>query len=279
MLLFNTIAELQTYIETQKLSNATIAFVPTMGALHNGHISLIQAGKKQCSLVVCSIFVNPTQFNNTADLNKYPRTFDADVALLQANDCDVVFAPSVNEMYPNGDNTLINFELGTIDKVMEGEFRPGHFAGVITVVDKLFKAVLPNVALFGQKDFQQLAVITSMAKVLHPSITIIGCPTLREVDGLAMSSRNTRLDEHWRREAVHIFKILSHSKTLANKGIAPSVIIKSAIENFSHTGLQLDYFDIVNAVTLETVNNYDAACVLCVAAFAADVRLIDNMQV
>lgn len=279
MQVFTTIHELQNYIMAQKLNGASIGFVPTMGALHQGHVSLITQGLQQCSVVVCSIFVNPTQFNNTADLQKYPRTLSADVALLQANGCQVVFAPSAEEMYPNHNTSLLTFDLGNLDKVMEGEFRPGHFAGVITVVDKLFTAVQPNVAFFGQKDFQQLAVINAMSKVLHPSLRIVGCPIVREVDGLAMSSRNTRLDEHWRREAVHLFKILSHAKVLAINGIAPEVIIKSAVDNFSHTQLQLDYFEIVNAITLQPITNFVQPCVLCVAAFAGDVRLIDNMRI
>ncbi len=279
MQVFTTIHELQHYVTAQKQNGASVGFVPTMGALHQGHVSLIAQALQQCSVVVCSIFVNPTQFNNTADLQKYPRTLTADIALLQANGCHVVFAPSAEEIYPNHNTNLLAFDLGNLDKVMEGEFRPGHFAGVITVVDKLFTAVQPNIAFFGQKDFQQLAVINSMSKVLHPTLHIVGCPIIREVDGLAMSSRNSRLDEHWRREAVHIFKILTHAKLLATNDIAPDIIIKSAVQNFSHTQLQLDYFEIANATTLQPVTNFTQPSVLCVAAFAGDVRLIDNMSV
>ncbi|MBC7412605.1 MAG: pantoate--beta-alanine ligase [Bacteroidia bacterium] len=276
---FTTIASLKKYIAEQKQNGASIGFVPTMGALHAGHISLIARALQECSVVICSVFVNPTQFNNAADLQKYPRTLETDTALLAQNGCTAVFAPSADEMYPNDNTTILAFDLGTLDTVMEGESRPGHFAGVTTVVDKLFNAVQPNIAYFGQKDFQQLAVINAMTKVLHPTIKIVGCAIVREVDGLAMSSRNTRLNEHWRRESVQIFKILTHAKQLATKGIEPSVIIKIAIENFSHTQLQLDYFEIVNANTLLPATNYTQPCVLCVAAYAGDVRLIDNMRV
>lgn len=191
MHIFNTISETQQYLKAQQRAGKTIGFVPTMGALHAGHISLIERAKTENDLAVCSIFVNPTQFNNSDDLKKYPRTLERDCEMLRPVGCDVVFAPSAEEMYPSLPQLKMDF--GTLETIMEGKFRPGHFNGVGIVVSKLFNIVKPDKAYFGLKDLQQVAVIRRMVQELSFDLEIIPCPTLRETDGLAMSSRNTRL--------------------------------------------------------------------------------------
>jgi pantoate--beta-alanine ligase len=210
MLIFNTISEIQHYLKTQQRAGKKIGFVPTMGALHAGHISLIERAKTENDLVVCSIFVNPTQFNNPDDLKKYPRTLELDCKLLLSSGCDVVFAPSAEEMYPNLPHLRIDF--GTFETVMEGKFRPGHFSGVGIVVSKLFNIVKPVKAYFGQKDLQQVAVIRRMVEELSFDLEIIPCPTWRETDGLAMSSRNSRLSAEARTLAPQIYKALNLAK-------------------------------------------------------------------
>jgi len=258
-------------------TNKVIGFVPTMGALHNGHCSLIRAAKQKCDVVVTSIFVNPTQFNDKTDLEKYPRTLNEDLAKLEKEGCDVVFVPSVEEIYP--DNSSLSLDLEGLDKVMEGEFRPGHFDGVVEVVNRLFNIVKPNFAFFGEKDFQQLSIIRFMVKKLNHDIQIIGCPILREEDGLAMSSRNTLLTEEHRSVSPVIFKALTNAKNNIGK-FAVEDIKKELVAQIEDNGLlKVEYVDIVNSATLKSLSNWiDEPMNICVAVFAGKVRLIDNLK-
>lgn len=259
-------------------TEGSVGFVPTMGALHQGHISLITKAKSQNETVVCSIFVNPTQFNNADDLKKYPRTLDADVKMLIDAHCDILFAPTVEEMYPSG-NDLLEIDLHTLDKVMEGKYRAGHFKGVVTIVKRLFDSVMPHKAYFGNKDFQQLAVIRYMVKQLALPIEIIGCPICREDNGLAMSSRNTRLTPQQRADAGIIFKILSDTKQGVRQ-YTPTTLVNNAIKAFERSPFKLEYFEIVNPQTLLPILSFDekSGAIACVAVYAEDIRLIDNME-
>lgn len=257
--------------------NLTIGFVPTMGALHQGHVSLIQQAKKECDIVVCSIFVNPTQFNDKSDLEKYPRTLDADIVLLENALCDVLFTPSAEEMYPEPDNRVFDFE--RLDKVMEGAHRAGHFNGVAQVVSKLFDIVQPHKAYFGQKDFQQLAIVKALVKKLNIGVEIIGCPIIRETDGLAMSSRNVRLSAEERKTAPVIFQTLSKVKELSKKYTVRELKTFVEKEISQNTLLSLDYFEIVDAISLQPIDNITEAneVVACIAVKLGNVRLIDNI--
>ncbi len=293
MIIFNTIQQLKSYLHKVRSSGTfKVGFVPTMGALHQGHISLIHTAKVQCDLVVCSIFVNPTQFNDLSDLINYPRTFDADCKLLEANGCDVVFMPEVSELY-----TLKELELkkrqiedkswtnekevdfGVLAKVMEGAHRPGHFNGVAQVVSKLFRIVEPNKAYFGQKDFQQLAIIRSMVKQLAMSVEIIACPIVREMNGLAMSSRNERLTTDERNRASIISRTLSKVKELFSEKTVAEIKAFAVAQIETEPQVQLEYFEISDAVTLQPITDYKQAlgAVACVALKLGKVRLIDNI--
>lgn len=261
-----------------------IGFVPTMGALHEGHISLVEKAVKLCPVVVVSIFVNPTQFNDKEDLKKYPRTEDADLGLLQKvmRENDAVFIPEVEEMYPAEDNRV--FDFGNLGKVMEGLHRPGHFNGVAQVVTKLFDIVEPGYAFFGQKDFQQLAIVKELMRQTGSSVQIISCPIVRESDGLAMSSRNRLLEPEIRKNAGIIFRTLKEAVELAGKREIPE--IKKYVERSinSTRGFSLEYFEIVDDKQLRPVtersqflkeNNYFC----CIALRAGKIRLIDNMEI
>lgn len=260
-----------------KSEGKTIGFVPTMGALHYGHISLVKSATSQCDITIVSVFVNPTQFNNPEDLVNYPRTLEADIELLSEIDCDLVFAPSVEEMYP--ENSLpIQLDLGKLAEVMEGKYRPGHFDGVVNVVNRLFDIVKPNKAFFGLKDFQQVSVIRFMTNTLKLPIEIVACPTLREASGLAMSSRNTRLSEIEKEDALIIYKSLVFAKELA-KCSNPEIVKKEVIEFFNQGKLVLEYFEIVNPITLESLGaEWMPSATACIVAYCGDVRLIDNMK-
>ncbi|RFS18255.1 pantoate--beta-alanine ligase [Emticicia sp. C21] len=278
MQLFNTIAETQYYLKTQQKAGKTIGFVPTMGALHSGHISLIESSKKENDLTVCSIFVNPTQFNNPEDLKKYPRTLEKDCEMLEAAQCDVVFAPSAEEMYAV--LPKLKFDFGTLETVMEGKFRPGHFNGVGIVVSKLFHMVKPDKAYFGLKDLQQVAVIRQMVSDLSFDLEIIPCPTLREADGLAMSSRNTRLSVEARALAPHIHKLLVLAKEKLQSGESSVKTQAFAAEYFkNYPEFELEYLEIADFDSLETITqaNTPGKTAICIAAFLGGVRLIDNI--
>ncbi len=255
----------------------TIGFVPTMGALHQGHLSLVQAASEN-DVVVCSIFVNPVQFNDAADLQKYPRTLKADLALLEKESCDIVFAPSAEEMYPEPPSETYDF--GLLEQVMEGAYRSGHFNGVAVVVKRLFDIVQPHKAYFGFKDFQQLTIIEALVKQYALPVEIVPCPIIREDDGLAMSSRNRRLPEQHRALAPEIHRILKQSKdVLKSKALAETkqwVIDQlNAIDAF-----RLEYFTIVDRNSLQEVEEEDEILnsVGCVALYLGDVRLIDNIE-
>lgn len=272
-----TIAQLQKILSNFKKSGKSIGFVPTMGALHAGHISLIEKAKSENDLVVCSIFVNPTQFNDPKDLLKYPRTPEHDKQLLLKAGCDILFSPAVDEMYPEKDNRV--FDFGGLDKVMEGIHRPGHFNGVAQIVSKLFDAVKPNKAYFGKKDFQQLVIIKHITKQLNLPIEIIACETVRENDGLAMSSRNMLLNNNERTQAIQLYKALSFVKQNASV-LSVNELKEKVNEMLSDFNLiKTEYFEIVDADTLQTVNKIvPGKTVACIAAFVGNVRLIDNIS-
>jgi pantoate--beta-alanine ligase len=258
-------------------SSASIGFVPTMGALHNGHLSLVKRAVADADVVVVSIFVNPTQFNDPKDLERYPRTLDADLQLLEKTGCQIVFAPGVNEIYPEPDKRKFNF--GELESVMEGLHRPGHFNGVAQVVSKLFEIVKPNKAYFGLKDFQQLAIIKNMVAQLNLPVEIVPCPIVREESGLAMSSRNELLSADERKNAALISETLFKAKELALQKSVNELknwIFETINKN---KYLTVEYIDIVDDIQLQSVKNwneYDVK-VCCVAVFCGKVRLIDNI--
>lgn len=263
----------------KSLTNSTgirIGFVPTMGALHQGHLSLVMRSKRENEVTVVSIFVNPTQFNDSRDLEKYPRTLDADVNLLSQVGCDIVFAPTVDEMYPEKDTRIFNF--GTLETVMEGRHRPGHFNGVAQIVSKLFDAVQPHIAYFGEKDFQQLAIIREMVKQLNYTITIAGCPIVRESSGLALSSRNMLLSAEEHKKAPIIYQILSESCIFVAQK-QPHEIRNWVLNKFQNTGLDVEYFEIVDGYSLQPVSSWNESdyIVGCIAVFCGKIRLIDNI--
>lgn len=278
MHIFPTIADLRAYLRTQRAQGKSVGFVPTMGALHEGHLSLIEASNTQNDLTVCSIFVNPIQFNNPDDLARYPRTLETDCELLQTVGCDAVFAPSVQEMYP--EKSLLTFDFGDLERVMEGKFRPGHFNGVGVVVSKLFNIVQPDRTYFGQKDLQQVAVVRRMMIDLGFQIELHPRPTLRESDGLAMSSRNRNLTADERALAPHIFAGLSAAKTALLNGRSPSDVKAWMEAHFAEQpAFRLEYFEIVNAFSLQDVTELqpEGQTALCIAAHLGKVRLIDNI--
>ncbi|NDV64946.1 pantoate--beta-alanine ligase [Bacteroides sp. 224] len=273
-----TIKELQNTLSEARLLNQKIGFVPTMGALHEGHASLVQKSVEGNDVTVVSIFVNPTQFNDKSDLAKYPRTLESDCKLLEETGASYVFVPSVEDMYPEPDTR--QFDYSPLDTVMEGAFRPGHFNGVCQIVSKLFDAVQPDRAYFGEKDFQQLAIIREMTKQLKYHIEIVGCPIVREADGLALSSRNMRLSVEERENALKISQSLFKSTTFAQTHTIAETqhFVEEAIENAA--GLKLEYFSIVNGYTLQPVSEWEETdyIVGCIAVFCGDVRLIDNIK-
>lgn len=277
MKVYSKISELQEHVSLLKSEGKTIGFVPTMGALHYGHISLVSNASTQCDITIVSVFVNPTQFNNSEDLINYPRTLEADIDLLSTINCDIVFTPSVEEMYPKN-SELIQLDLGKLAEVMEGKFRPGHFDGVVNVVSRLFNIVKPDKAFFGLKDFQQVSVIRFMTNYLKFPIEIIACPTLREETGLAMSSRNMRLSEIEKEDALQIYRSLSFAKDQASK-FSPTETKNKVIDFFQKGNLKLEYFEIVNPDTLESLNtDWISGATACIVAYCGDVRLIDNMK-
>lgn len=266
-----TVKQLQ---EALQNVSGTVGFVPTMGALHSGHISLVEAVKSACDYVVVSIFVNPTQFNDQSDLAKYPRTIEADQALLEKAGCDLVFTPTTEEIYPN-DYKCPNFNLKGLDRPMEGASRPGHFAGVVQVVNRLFDVVEPDKAFFGEKDFQQLAIIQEMEAQRGGEIEIVPCPIVRGDDGLALSSRNALLTSTARCAAPHIYKAIEKASHM--KGNCAQIIeqTKKAIEQ--NELLKVVYIEIVDKKSLQKVDVVTKNCQLCAAVVCDNVRLIDNI--
>ncbi len=277
MQVIESVDSLGKIIRVARNKGEEIGFVPTMGALHDGHLALVKQCIEENDVSVVSIFVNPTQFNNKSDLENYPRTMDADLKLLEALGTNIVFTPAVSEMYPEPDNRTFNF--GALSTVMEGEHRPGHFDGVAQIVSKLFNAVDPHKAYFGEKDFQQLAIIREMVRMLRYDVKIVPCPIIREKDGLAMSSRNTRLKSDARKSAPLIWKTLSLSCEMARKASIDEVKsqVISAINADPH--LEVEYFEISGVKDLQPVREWGkpGENIGCIAVFAGDIRLIDNI--
>jgi len=278
MKIFNKIPEIKEYLLLQKIHDLKIGFIPTMGTLHSGHLSLIERAKEDNLLCVCSIFINPLQFNNKKDLANYPKSLESDIIKLDSVSCDVLFAPSEKEMYPKKENTIYDF--GGLDKYMEGAFRPGHFNGVAIVVKKLFDIIEPHKAYFGEKDFQQLAIIKNLVKKYHIPVEIISCPTIREDDGLAMSSRNIRLLPAERKAAPLIYKTLYKAKEMARTSSIEEIKKWVTNEIKKNSLFKLEYFEIVDCESLKPVNDLNGheKCIACIASYLGNVRLIDNIK-
>ena len=276
MKIFNTKSEVKQYLRQLKATGKTIGFVPTMGALHNGHLSLLRQAQQQTDVVVCSIFVNPTQFNDPKDLEKYPRPIEADVEKLETAGCDVLFNPPVNEMYADNENW--HLDIGRLEHLLEGRFRPGHYQGVTQVVSKLFNIVEPHKAFFGQKDYQQVMVISRMVELLAMPVEIVMCPIEREPDGLAMSSRNIHLTADDRQHALVLSRALNEAKASFDTGISLTEIQAQASGIINHElGTQLEYFELANGQTLESAKPDSQTIVALVAARVGNTRLIDNV--
>lgn len=268
-----------TAVAQHKQDGKRVGFVPTMGALHQGHLSLIQKAKEVCDIVVVSIFVNPTQFNESADFKAYPRTIEEDLTLLVTEEVHYVFTPTVNEVYPDNENNNTNYNFGEIATVMEGEHRPGHFDGVAMVVKRLFEIVQPDIAFFGEKDFQQLAIIRSLVHQLNLPVKVVGCSIKREANGLAMSSRNNRLSKTQREKAKVIHESLQLAKSLVSSNSVCEVLLKAKENLMNESELALEYVTIADAETLQEISSWSEAksVGMFVAARFGEVRLIDNM--
>ena len=263
-----------------RTKDTTLAFVPTMGALHQGHISLLKKSKQLANLNVSSIFINPTQFNNPADFKKYPVTTEEDILMLERNSCDVLFLPGVKEIYPEGEINTNHIELGYLETILEGEYRPGHFQGVCQVVARLLKIIEPDYLLLGQKDYQQCMVIKKLLDVLESKVQLIICPTVRDNDGLALSSRNLRLTTDERELAPEIYKTLSVIKNeLSTKNIEQ--LKADAIQYLEQKGFKVDYVEVADALDLHAITEWNGRhpAVILAAAFVNDIRLIDNIVV
>lgn len=281
MEIIKTKNKLQELVGKLKNNGKTIGLVPTMGALHEGHLQLIRRCAKENDVCIVSIFVNPTQFNDKNDLAKYPRTLEADAKLLEKNNCFAIFAPEVDEVYSSEElNSTFEFNFNGLDEVMEGKFRPGHFNGVVQIVGKLFELTTPDKAYFGEKDFQQLAIIRHLVATKSYPIEIIGCPIVREESGLALSSRNALLSESEKQIATNIYKTLLKSIDYQNEKSIKETIdwVITTINNIG--GLRVEYFEIVDGKTLQSIQNWDDAnyIVGCITVFCGTVRLIDNIQ-
>ena len=280
MKVINKTSDLQAIIEQFKNDGKSIGLVPTMGALHKGHLSLVKNSISNNDITVVSIFVNPTQFNNPNDLASYPRTVDKDLELLQTIGCDVVFAPEADDIYSKSEtDSRFEFDFEGLDKVMEGKFRPGHFNGVVQIVSKLFDLVHPDRAYFGEKDFQQLAIIRLMTRRYNLPIEIVPCPIVREDSGLALSSRNSLLKDNEKQVASHIYAVLNESRQFVPQTEVEELkqCVIAAIEQKPE--LKVEYFDIVDGHTLKSIGKWDESdyVVGCITVFCGNVRLIDNI--
>ncbi len=279
MILFRHPADLLAHLQKLRNNNAIIGFVPTMGALHHGHISLIERCKQAASITVSSIFINPTQFNDQQDFVQYPVTLDKDIQQLEKAGCDILFLPTVNDIYPNGTTALETYALGRMEALLEGYYRPGHFQGVCQVVNRLLDAVQPNLLFLGQKDYQQCMVIAKMLELTGKQVKLVQCPTLREADGLAMSSRNMRLYARSRQQAIAIYQALQFLKSNIRPGVTAS-LMQIATDSLLQAGFDsVDYVSIADAKTLEPIDEWDGETpiVALIAAFVGGVRLIDNL--
>lgn len=275
---FTTVESLRTELDEVRNEGQAIAFVPTMGALHQGHISLIKTALENASCSIASIFVNPTQFNNPEDLTKYPRTLKEDSEMLEKAGCKYLFAPSVEEIYPNGTSQKVQIDLKGMDEIMEGKFRPGHFEGMLQVVKRLLDIVDPDILIMGQKDYQQFSIVNQMIMQLNMPIKLIVAPTMRESDGLAMSSRNRRLTTDMRCNSTVLYKALQYAESnVQADNIAE--LEKTCKRLIEAQDLKPEYFEIVDATDLSQIRKYkdDRKIVACVAAWAGEVRLIDNL--
>lgn len=279
MEIIHSIAALKLVLEPLQIAKSKVALVPTMGALHKGHLSLIEMAQKQADVVVCSIFVNPTQFTDPKDLEKYPRPLAHDIKMLTEAGCDFVFMPTVKEMYPDYPSPENwNIDLGPAEFLLEGEFRKGHYQGVTQIVKKLFDAVNPQIAFFGQKDFQQVLMIKNMVKHFGMNLTIVSCPIIRENDGLAMSSRNIHLSKADRKNALVLSEALNYVKDNFHKLELTELITEAISKINKKPGVVLDYFTIADAETLLPIKNKNApTAVALVAAKVGETRLIDNI--
>ena len=277
MLTVNTVKELKSAVKSAREAGKSIGLLPTMGALHEGHKSLVDRCRKENDVVVVSVFVNPTQFNNKEDLRTYPRTEEADKALLEAAGCDVVFMPSVEEVYPEPDTRVFN--LGPVAEVMEGPMRPGHFNGVAQIVSKLFMMVEPDRAYFGEKDFQQIAVIREMVRQEGFKLEIVPCPIVREADGLAKSSRNVRLTPENRAVAPNIYRLLSESLDFAKSHTVEETIKFVTTGINAYDAMEVEYYQIVDGITMQPISAWTDTryAVGCITVYCGDVRLIDNI--
>lgn len=278
MQILKDVASARQFVVAQKLGSKTLGLVPTMGALHAGHLSLMTRCCTENDVAMGSIFVNPIQFNNPTDLAKYPRTLERDVELLESVGCAAVFCPSAEEMYKTPATVALDF--GALDKTLEGKFRPGHFSGVGVVVAKLFNILQPHSAYFGLKDYQQFLVVTQLVRDFSFPVKLIGCDIVREADGLAMSSRNQRLTPDERKQAAQIYQTLRHCKNqLLAKDLAE--LKTDAIENLLQSNIRVEYLELASQANLQTLSRYDSAVpsVLLIAAYVGEVRLIDTLIV
>jgi len=279
MILFKKKADLQNYLIGQKNKGKRSGFVPTMGALHRGHVSLIESSRKGNSITICSLFVNPAQFNDPNDFKKYPVTLEEDIYMLESAGCDVLFLPAVDEIYPGGTTPDIKYDLGYLETILEGKYRPGHFQGVCMVMDRLLNIVKPAGLYLGQKDYQQCMVIKKLIELTgQTGITVNICPTVREPDGLAMSSRNMRLNKEEREKAPAIYKALLYIKENLQKENLQA-LKRAALTKLHDGGFKVDYIEVADTASLQLVNEWDGKrkLVALAAAFVNEVRLIDNL--
>jgi len=280
MIIFKHSTDLHSYLEKIRITNKTIGFVPTMGALHDGHFSLIEECRKQSSLTICTIFVNPTQFNNPEDFKKYPVTIEKDILFLEEHACDILFLPDEKEIYPDAASKKKHFDLGYIETILEGQFRPGHFQGVCLIMEKLLNIINPDFLFLGQKDFQQCLVIKKLISMMNLKVNVVICPTLREQNGLAMSSRNTRLTNQERTVAAELHACLQFIK----KNLTKDNFYKlrtNAILYLEKAGFKIDYLELANTKNLALMDHYESKenLIILIAAYLNNVRLIDNLLI
>lgn len=280
MILFKQVEPLQQALDKFRQEGRTIGFVPTMGALHQGHLSLLEAARKENETVICSIFVNPTQFNDPSDFEKYPITLEKDIEQLIQSDTNLLFLPYVSEIYPNGTGNLPNYTIGFLETILEGKYRPGHFQGVCQVMHRLLEIVKADNLYMGQKDYQQCMVVKRLLELTRIPTRLHTCPTLRETDGLAMSSRNTRLSPVQRAHAVTISQVLKEICETLQPGLT-SPLLRAAEQKLENAGFKVDYVALADADNLELLDHWDGkqSVVALAAAYLGEVRLIDNMLI
>ena len=280
MIIFKKAEDLTNFLQERKIENSVTGFVPTMGALHEGHLSLLKQCNAKADITVCSIFVNPTQFNNREDLKKYPKKIESDILLLEANGCDVLFLPDEKEIYPDENSKQKHFDLGSLEDILEGKFRPGHFQGVCLVMEKLLKIINPDFLFLGQKDFQQCLVIQKLVELMNINVEIIFCPIVREESGLAMSSRNLRLNDSDRQLASLLHKTLVSIKSKLSPDNFPE-LKEDAIKELESKGFKVEYLELAKKSNLEIVSHFEKGddLIILIAAFLSGIRLIDNLSI